>query len=133
MKRIHLYLLTCFIFVACAEDKPNLEDFQLDEIHHSENYVFNINTTRSVGNILTPQTITRAVDADPFTEIREVECFESVVLPELQPHIWIGNILTKGSVANCIYKPLIYPRVPITISLTLIMEHLFKMTNLILP
>lgn len=52
MKRIHLYLLTCFIFVACAEDKPNLEDFQLDEIHHSENYVFNINTTRSVGNIL---------------------------------------------------------------------------------
>ena len=119
MKRIHLYLLTCFIFVACAEDKPNLENFQLDEIHHSENYVFNINTTRSVGNILTPQTITRAVDADPFTEIREVECFESVVLPELQPHIWIGNILTKGSVANCIYKPLIYPRVPITISLTL--------------
>lgn len=51
--------------------------------------------------------------------MREVESSESVVLPELIPHIWIGNIMKISSIANCDYKPLVYSRTPIKISLTL--------------
>lgn len=117
------------------------EDENIEFISNRD-IVIDINTTRTIGNILGVNSdvelttrkstandslgkevnsdigiITRA--NDPFTEIREVECFESVVLPELQPHIWIGNVLTKSSVADCNYNPLIYPRNPITISATL--------------
>lgn len=88
-------------------------------------YTIEINTTRSIGNILSternPSPFTKASndDDDFFNEVRQVQSFESIVLPELQPHIWVGNILTKESIADCNYKPLIYPRSPITVSLTL--------------
>lgn len=77
-----------------------------------------INTTRNLGNILSPINL-QTRTGDPFTEIRETESSESVVLPELQPHIWIGNILKSSSVADCNYKPLVYPRIPINVTLTL--------------
>lgn len=81
-----------------------------------------ITTTRSAGNILGNNSsgpLTRALNDDPFTEVRKVSCFESVILPELQSHIWIGNLLMKSSIISCNYIPLIYPRNPITVSLTL--------------
>ncbi|KAA2438325.1 hypothetical protein F2X94_15615 [Alistipes onderdonkii] len=114
------FIILGILIVACTkiDDKslsvPNLP------LQNSD-LIIDISTTRSAGNILgyNSDSKTRAMGDDPFTEIREVECFESVVLPELQPHIWIGNIMTKGSIVNCVYKPLIYPRTPINVSLTL--------------
>lgn len=131
-------IIFCIIAITgCVKE----EDENLEFVSNKD-IVIDINTTRTIGNILgvnsdveltTRKSIandslgevvnsgseitTRA--NDPFTEIREVECFESVVLPELQPHIWIGNVLTKSSVVDCNYNPLIYPRNPITISATL--------------
>ena len=123
MKKI-LYLgaIACGILVASCtkvDDLPN--DTKTAESSQSSDYSIIINTTRNAGNILGAGAgaATRAMGDDPFTDIREVNCFESVVLPELQPHIWMGNIMTIGSVANCNYKPLVYPRMPVTVSLTL--------------
>ena len=127
MKRIIYFgAIVCSILIASCtkvDDSPN--GAGKAESTKTSDIVIDINTARSAGNILGAVAengsgpATRAMGDDPFTEIRKVECFESVVLPELHPHIWIGNIMTKGSVANCTYKPLIYPREPITVSLTL--------------
>ena len=119
---IHFGVIVCSILIASCtkvDDLPN--DTKTAESSQSSDYSIIINTTRNAGNILGTGAgaATRAMGDDPFTDIREVSCFESVVLPELQPHIWMGNIMTIGSAANCIYKPLIYPRTPITVSLTL--------------
>lgn len=121
MKKIVINgVMMCSLFItSCVNEDVSIENPRTSK---SSDCVIEINTTRSAGNILGNRTgvATRAIGDDPFTEIREVECFESVVLPELQPHIWMGNIMTKGSIINCVYKPLIYPRNPITLSLTLL-------------
>lgn len=81
-----------------------------------------INTTRDVWNMLDNPSgsgMLKSTSSDPFTEIREVESTESIVLPELIPHIWVGNIMKKSSIADCIYQPLIYPRSTINVGLTL--------------
>lgn len=132
---LSLIILCVFAITGCIKEDENIDFVPNKDI------VIDINTTRTVGNILGTNSnveimsrksavidssgneansdkMLRASASDPFTEIREVECFESVVLPELQPHIWIGNILTKSSVADCNYNPLIYPRNPITVSST---------------
>lgn len=115
--RKHIYIFFCIVFSACSIENNSEVIEQKSELPPAE-IVININTTRSPGNILNSNGIqTRA--NDPFTEIRETESSESVVLPELMPHIWIGNLLTSSSVANCNYKPLIFPRVPINVTLTL--------------
>lgn len=138
MKIVHkLSLILLFItpIVGCVNDDSDVEFIS----NADRDNVIDISTTRTEGNILgvnsgdidanalpimqyssvkkTMQNNTRA--NDPFTEIREVETFESVVLPELQPHIWIGNIMTKSSIVDCNYKPLVYPRSAITVSSTL--------------
>ena len=81
-----------------------------------------INTTRDAWNMLDNPSgsgMLKSTSSDPFTEIREVESTESIVLPELIPHIWVGNIMKKSSIADCIYQPLIYPRSAIIVGLTL--------------
>lgn len=104
--------------VGCSTDQ--LTNMNTENIASSDNDInIEIKTSRMYGENL-PSGISTTRANDPFTEIREVECSESIVVPELQPHIWIGNILTKNSVADCNYKPLIYPRSPITLTLTLL-------------
>jgi len=121
IKKYFILYLIVFSFFGCENT-----DFEFDNIDDVilTNPVIDINTTRSAGNILRTAPLLRSSTStasdDPFTEIREVECFESVVLPELQPHIWIGNIMTKSSIVDCNYSPLVYPRTtPITVSMTL--------------
>ena len=121
-KIINFGAIVCSILIASCtkvDDSPNGAG-KVESAKSPDNTII-INTSRNVGNILGAGSghATRAMGDDPFTEIREVNSFESVVLPELQPHIWMGNIMTLGSVKNCNYKPLVYPRIPITVSLTL--------------
>lgn len=121
MKNLVVIFTCCIYLVSCT--KEDIHDNISPATSKATEDIIYINTTRSPGNILgyndSIQTRSGGVGDDPFTEIREAECFESVILPELQPHIWVGNILTKSSIINCVYKPLVYPRTPITLSLTL--------------
>lgn len=117
MKNIFLFL-SVILFFSCSNDEVT----DLDPVNFSPpagDVTIDISTTREYGDDLPFESSAVTRSSDPFTEIRQVECSESVVVPELAPHIWIGNILTKNSVANCNYRPLIYPRSPITITLTL--------------
>lgn len=110
--------LSLFVLSCSTEDSSDVAVKR--GTHQSSN--IKITTSRSAGNILGTNSsgpLTRALNDDPFTEVRRVSCFESVILPELQSHIWIGNLLMKGSIISCNYIPLIYPRNPITVSLTL--------------
>lgn len=113
-----------FAIIFCATSIMGCVQEESLEFASNKEDVIDINTTRAEGNILGYNSGsyngTKSTTAsDPFTETREVECFESVVLPELQPHIWMGNILTKSSIVDANYKPLVYPRQPITITTTL--------------
>ena len=114
-KYIHIFL---YISLVGCTGEQSLEIMKESVKPAPAEIVIDINTTRNPCNTL-GFTGMKTRNSDPFTEIRETESSESVVLPELMPHIWIGNLLTGSSVADCNYKPLIYPRTPINITLTL--------------
>ena len=115
----HLYFKTALICGLILLSSCNQEDY-LTENSVKKDAPIVINTTRSVGNILGKNYLqTRVGGDDPFTNTREVESFETVILPELQPHIWLGNILTKESIIDCVYKPLPFQKIPLTVSSTL--------------
>jgi len=122
MKKL-IYLFSILLIFSCSNDEffdTNVSELSLNS-STSSGVEIAINTTRDAWNMLeTPKESgkTRS-SSDPFTEIRDVESTESVVLPELVPHIWVGNIMKKSSIADCIYQPLIYPRSSINVGLTL--------------
>jgi len=120
------------ILSSCS--KLNEEDIKVNEYSSASDIVLTINTTRNEGNILhdhsTDNISLRSITNDPFTEIRKVVSTESVILPELQQHIWIGNIVQRKSIVDCSYIP-IKPtsRNPITVSLTNIQNTSSKKIN----
>ena len=123
-----------FLFACTNEDTLLYEDLCINK--HKNDIVINIKTYRTSGNILSKDSIyfkkkkqMRISSTDPFTIVREVECFESIILPELQPHIWLGNVLTRNSVANCNYKPIACIKKPITISTTLSQSNVETIEN----
>ena len=64
------------------------------------------------------KSVTRSVD-DYFTVEKDVSTNETVVLPEYNPHVWLGNVLYRSSVADCTYRPISGVKKPVTVSLTL--------------
>lgn len=119
MKKIISLLSIILFIVGCFSEEEIINDCTLSVINPKfQDITIDINTTRNPGNILLSNRV-QTRSNDPFTEMREVESSESVVLPELIPHIWIGNIMKISSIANCDYKPLVYSRTPIKISLIL--------------
>ena len=46
-------------------------------------------------------------DDNPFAEERIVKSSESVVLPELTPHVFLSNIMRISSNVDCQYMPLV--------------------------
>lgn len=121
MKKLFLFLSMSVLFMACTKYSEDTSS-QVNSISKNSPIICDISTFRTVGNISDSDFgmgQTKSSSSDPFTESREIESSESVVLPELIPHIWVGNILKKSSIADMQYKPMIYPRSPITLSTTL--------------
>ncbi len=118
MKKIISLLSIILLIAGCSSEDDIIDKSTLNAIiPESKEITIDIATTRNLGNLMIRDL---ALDTgDPFTEMREVVSSESVVLPELTPHIWIGNIMRISSIANCDYKPLVYSRTPIKVSLTL--------------
>lgn len=56
---------------------------------------------------------------DEFTEVREFESSESIVLPELARYIYPGSLLMGNSIQNLDYKPISATLNPITVSLSI--------------
>ncbi len=96
-------------------------EHEIEDVCGNRNITIDINTVRDYTNEPneSEETMVRSGNLSPEIEMREVECYESIIPPELSSHIWIGNILSKSSVINCSYKPLAYTKTPIKVSLTL--------------
>lgn len=120
------YLLV--VLIGCSGETGIYPDATSVKFHHPNDYVVHINTSRNSFNILEKDADlfnydnvvkrgTRSSD-DYFTVEKDVSTNETVVLPEYSPHVWIGNVLYRSSVADCTYRPIIGPKKPVTISMT---------------
>jgi hypothetical protein len=122
-------LLYFAIFIAVPSCTTDDLDSQLSKHNSpaSQNVItIDINTTRNPYNMINSSGIhsdhltnTRSSnDEDPFVEEKIVESSESVVLPELTPHVFLGNIMRRSSIVDCQYVPLVSVN-PISVALTL--------------
>lgn len=122
-------LLYFTIFIAVSSCTTDDLDSQLSKHNSpaSQNVItIDINTTRNPYNMINSSGIhsdhltnTRSSnDEDPIVEERIVESSESVVLPELTPHVFLGNIMRRSSIVDCQYVPLVSVN-PISVALTL--------------
>lgn len=123
----------CFLFIAfltsCTNDNEEYLETALTKYHHPDDYVVSISTSRNPFNLLDKDStlfkngsglrrFTRSAD-DYFSVEKDVSTNETVVLPEYSPHVWLGNVLYRSSVANCTYRPIPGFKKPVTVSLTL--------------
>lgn len=106
-----------FVLLSCSNEDDS-KAINMGMMIKNEPVSIAINTYRNIENIDQISMLTKS-SGDPLLQIRDVETSESVVLPELLPHVWLGNIMKKNSVADLRYEPLIYPRNPIRVGLTL--------------
>lgn len=117
------YLIAVFaiLLAGCSKDIAQLQHENV--ISQEQDVVIEIDTERygetADSTALASHRTGLTRSSDPLTEIRDVKSFESVILPELQPHIWVGNTVKKSSIADCDYSPLVYSKNPIDMSLTL--------------
>lgn len=125
---LHSFLLIALL-TSCSDGIEELLEITPAKFHHPDDYVVSINTNRSPFNLLDKDSTlfncgnivgrgTRSADND-FTVEKDVSSNETVVLPEYSPHVWIGNVLYRSSVANCTYRPFSGPKKPVVVSLTL--------------
>lgn len=111
-------LIFCLIIVlSCSTDDDNNITSMIGSVKSSPLSI-DISTYRNIENIDSISLLTKS-SGDPLIQVRNVETSESIVLPELLPHVWLGNIIKKSSVADLDYKPLTYQRNPIRVGLTL--------------
>ena len=114
---------------SCTNETDCLVETNETPLHHPEDHVVLINTSRNPYNLVNKDSalfsgvmgrwsLTRSSD-DYFTVEKDVSTNETVVLPEYQPHVWLGNVLYRSSVADCTYRPVPGPKKPVTASLTL--------------
>lgn len=61
----------------------------------------------------------RTTDTADFTEIREFQSSESIILPHLQAYIFPGSLLKGNSIQNMDFKPISASVKPITVSMSI--------------
>ena len=121
-----LYFVLITTVTSCATDELDSQLSRNNSTYPQNAITIDINTTRNPYNLISSTGLhsdylanTRSSnDDDPFVEERIVESSESVVLPELTPHIFLGNIMRRSSIVDCQYIPLVSVN-PISVALTL--------------
>lgn len=109
------FLFSCIY--GCTNEMNISEHNNIYKINPKELFI-NIETFRQYGNIadMNNSLKTRSSSSNEFEETKEVESHESVILPSLASHIWLGNIIGKQSAINADYKPLAYNIAPIYVT-----------------
>lgn len=110
-----MYLVIAFIVLGCQQE---------DVVHHSDSIpkkdssasVFYIDAPRSVANIVHSGGLRSLEAGNDVCEYREVNRTNVVVLPEGEPHIWVGNILYRSALTSNIYRPIRGKKSPIMLS-----------------
>ena len=109
-----LSFLLIALLASCSNEVDGLLEITSVKFHHPDDYVVSINTSRHPFNLLDEDSAlfncvnvvggTRSAD-DYFTVEKDVSSNETVVLHEYSPHVWLGNVLYRSSVADCTYRP----------------------------
>lgn len=121
--------LSLILLNSCSDKAERLLEMTATKYHHPEDYAISINTNRSPFNLLDKDSMlfdyknfmrrsTRSMD-DYFTVEKDVSSNETVVLPEYIPHVWLGNVLYRSSVADCTYRPFSVSKKPEVVTLNL--------------
>ena len=117
-----IYYLSCItLFLGCS-DEISENTFTTTNSKDQTVEAIQINTFRQIGNDTNDRSFgisTRSSGANEFEDIREVESNETVVVPSLASHIWLGNIIGKQSAVNADYLPLAYRINPIKVTSSL--------------
>ena len=121
-----LYFVLILVVTSCATDDLDSQLSRNNSTASQDVITIDINTTRNPYNLISSAGFhsdylanTRSSnDDDPFVEERIVESSESVVLPELTPHVFLGNIMRRSSIVDCQYMQLVSVN-PISVALTL--------------
>lgn len=106
---------------SCASDQIKLGD--QEQFARSPQQVINITSfgtspailSKNKRNIFAKGT----TDEDEFTETKQFESSESVVLPHLQMYIFPGSLLKGNSIQNMDFKPISASVKPVTVSLSI--------------
>jgi putative hemolysin len=124
-----LSFLLIALLASCSNEVDGLLETTSVKFHHPDDYVVSINTSRHPFNLLDEDSAlfncgnvvggTRSAD-DYFTVEKDVSSNETVVLHEYSPHVWLGNVLYRSSVADCTYRPISGSKNPIMVSLSLL-------------
>ncbi|RNA61501.1 hemolysin [Chryseobacterium nematophagum] len=105
--------------LSCANDldKPGNER----PLNRTPEQVINITSYGSYPSSLSKfKTLAKgATDTDDFTETREFQSSESIVLPHLQAYIFPGSLLKGNSIQNMDLKPISTSVKPVTVSMSI--------------
>lgn len=121
MKKIALYLLPVLIMASCSKEIA----FEPEPVEIDEVPAISIIAGRNEGNFVLSESMAEsactkvAPGTGIFDRDIDVSCYETVVLPETRPHIWVGNVVKKNSIADCQYTPVSGQKSPITLSSSL--------------
>lgn len=125
-----LFFLFIVSLTSCTDKAEDYLEIAPIKLHHPDDYVVSINTSRNPFNLLDEDSTlfncgngirrsTRSSD-DYFTVEKDVSTNETVVLPDYTPHVWLGNVLYRSSVVDCTYRPVSGLKKSVTASLTLL-------------
>ena len=128
LKYIHFLLFVVLLF-GCSDEIETHFSTQLKKYHSNDNVIF-INTSRNPFNLLNKDSMLfksacgikrhpRSGD-DYFSIEKDVSSNVTVVLPEYSPHVWLGNVFYRNSIADCSFRPMSGRKRPVTASLSLI-------------
>jgi thiol-activated cytolysin len=127
LKKINFIVLIiiAYTFSSCALDTlADEEKYDVLNSKRQEQQVIKIISYGTKPTILDNSKLGRyssiyATTEDEFTEEREFESSESIVLPELARYIYPGSLLMGNSIQNLDYKPISATLNPITVSLSI--------------
>jgi len=119
--RNFIYVMAAFslaVLGSCTNEAAKLDDNQMARMPEQ---VINITLYGSYPSSLSKfKTLSKgATDPDDFTETREFQSSESIVLPHLQMYIFPGSLLKGNSIQNMDFKPISASVKPVTVSMSI--------------
>lgn len=128
MKKINfiVFIIVAYSFLGCASETFSVEEgYDVSNLKRQEQQVIKITSFGTKPSILDrsklgkDKSIYAKGGDDEFTEEKEFESSESIVLPELARYVYPGSLLMGNSIQNLDYKPISANLNSITVSLSI--------------
>lgn len=117
MKCWSSFLCLVLCLAGCVVSEEPLEYTMDIEAQEKDNSLI-IQTSRSAGNVLRTGGFRTLSEESEVGVDFDIELGEFVVLPEIEAHIWLGNVLYASSIMKGMHRPIRCRRKPIKVSST---------------